>query len=142
MNLYRFGRRSLRQRDSCSEHLRRVLDRAIAISPDDFTVVCGHRGQEAQAEAYATGTSTKDWPNSRHNSYPAEAFDVAPWRIQASGRGYIPWKDTGAFYKLAGVIEAAAILEGVNLRHGGDWDDDGLTRDQNFHDLGHFEEIL
>ena len=141
-NPFQFGQRSTEQLVTCSLANRRILRRAIEITTHDFTIVWGHRGEAAQNEAYRTGASQKMFPDSVHNTAPSEAFDVAPWRIHpVTAKGYIPWKDEGAFYKLAGVIEAAASLEGETLRHGGDWDRDGLTEDQNFHDLGHFERV-
>ena len=139
---YDFGSRSIKNLTTCSPDLQRILWRAIKITPNDFTVLCGLRDEEAQNEAYATGRSTKQWPHSVHNTEPSEAVDVAPWRISpVTGRGYIPWKDQGCFYELAGVMKVAAILEGEEFRYGGDWDRDGLTQDQNFFDLGHFERM-
>ncbi len=97
----------------------------------DFTVICGHRSQEAQEEAFATGMSTVHWPGSKHNHDPSAAVDVAPWPID--------WDDHNAFSFLAGMLSRAAIARDFRLRWGGDWDSDGGTRDQRFMDLGHLE---
>jgi len=40
---------------------------------------------------------------------------------------------------LAGVMLNAAQEMGIRVRWGGDWDGDGSTKDQTFHDLGHYE---
>lgn len=118
---------------TCTDNLQRVLDRAMSYQIMDFTIVCGHRNEAAQNEAYSVGNSTKQWPNSKHNSFPSIAVDVAPWPID--------WKDNLAFARLSGIIEAAASEEGVALRWGGDWDRDGESNDQSFMDIGHLEEV-
>jgi peptidoglycan L-alanyl-D-glutamate endopeptidase CwlK len=141
--VFTFGPRSREKLLTCSLNLQRVAERAIAITPWDFCVVCGHRGEEEQEEAFRQGTSKKHWPDSRHNSTPSGALDFAPWVKSAEHpRGFIPWNDTGLFYKLAAVFQVAAKLEGVEVRSGSDWDRDGLTADQGFHDIGHIEEAL
>jgi hypothetical protein len=120
-----------------------MLDMAIEIAPHDFMIVCGHRGREAQDAAFLAGTSEKRWPNSRHNTQPSPAVDVAPWLIDSeTGKGRIPWRDEGAFYELSGLIKTAAKMVHVRVRGGSDWDGDGLTEDQGFHDIGHFEELM
>jgi peptidoglycan L-alanyl-D-glutamate endopeptidase CwlK len=138
---YYFGATSRALRDTCTENLQRVANKAIEITPYDFCIICGHRRKDDQNDAFAAGRSTKRWPNSRHNKEPSEAFDFAPWIVDPdTGKGYIPWDDEGAFYKVGAVIETAAKMLGVTIRHGGDWDRDGLTEDQTFMDLGHIEE--
>lgn len=140
--IFTFGARSLTRLQTCHEDLQLVAHRALAMSTIDFAIIWGLRGREAQNEAFATGASKKQWPESMHNGKPEEdyrvshAFDFAPWI-----GGTIPWDDAGAFYAVAAVILAAGKCERVPLRYGGDWDRDGLTRDQSFFDLGHIERI-
>lgn len=133
---YIFGARSTERLATCSKALQRVARRALEISPWDFCIVWGHRGEERQDEAFFSGASKRRWPDSEHNKLPSEALDFAPWV-----NGDIPWEDTGLFYKVAAVFQVAAKMEGIVVRSGSDWDRDGLTRDQNFHDLGHVEEL-
>ncbi len=139
MAKYHFGTKSNRLLADCHPGLKRVMHRAISMTPFDFTIVCVLRTAEAQNEAFANGFSKKTWPNSMHNGVAPHfgeslAVDFAPW-INST----IPWKDTGSFYQLVGVIKAAAVVEEVEIRCGADWDNDGLTRDQTFMDLGHVE---
>lgn len=137
MSEYRFGSRSQGRLDTCHPDIRGILKTAIERAPFDFTVVCGARDKAAQDEAFATGMSKKRWPESKHNVVSdglSLAVDVAPWI-----KGTIPWNDEGSFYVLAGCILSAAKCRGVKMRYGGDWDRDGLTEDQSFMDLGHFE---
>ena len=124
-----FGSRSTQRLETLDPELQAVLMDAIAIY--DFTVICGLRDEAAQNEAYATGASKKQYPNSIHNVAPSRAVDVAPWPID--------WNDSLAFARLAGIIEACAHQRGVSLRFGLDWDRDGQSNDQSFMDLGHIE---
>ena len=134
MSRWVFGRRSQQKLSTVHGDLFKVVEIALAGCPFDFTVICGHRDEEAQNEAHATGASKVVWPNSKHNPNPSRAVDLAPWI-----NGSIPWHDEGSFYVLAGVVFASAAELGVQLRFGGDWNRNGLTEDQSFHDLGHFE---
>lgn len=126
-----FGPASRAQLQTCDARLVRVLERALAISPVDFRVLVGHRGEHDQHMAFLNGTSKLDWPHGKHNAWPSLAADVAPVPIQ--------WADKEAFIYLAGAIMAAAKLEDVPLRYGGDWNMDGRMLAERFRDLGHVE---
>lgn len=119
-----FGPRSRKNRDECHEGLQRVLNEAI--KHYDFSVICGHRGQGEQDEAYNRGNSTVKWPNSKHNRSPSWAFDVVPYP------GGFDNPDE-AFYELATHILGAASRLYVPVRWGGHW--------KTFKDLAHFELI-
>ena len=134
--LHRYGARSIAKLSTCHVDLERVMEHALDLCPFDIIIVCGIRTKEAQEEAFSKGLSKKHWPNSKHNSLDGKsrAVDIAPWI-----NGTINWKDEGSFYMLAGVVHAAAAVQGVQIRFGGDWNRDGLTEDQTFMDIGHFE---
>ena len=118
-----FSKASLAQLGTADERLQRVMRRAI--QHFDFTVLEGHRGEQAQNEAHAKGLSKLRWPQGAHNKSPSRAVDVAPYPID--------WRDTTAaherFAYLAGVVKVCAAEEGVKVRWGGDWDRDNDTRD-------------
>src|SRR3970040_2143654 len=128
-----FGVRSENQLTTCVEELQVVLREVILLI--DFSVLEGHRGQEAQDRAYARGFSKVRWPNGKHNSNPSRGVDLAPWPID--------WSNTEVarqrFILLAGFVLATATRLGIKLRWGGDWDGDLDTRDEKFRYLGHFE---
>ena len=137
-----FAKASRAHRATCDPRLQRVLDRVIAIF--DISVIWGHRGKEDQERAFATGHSTKRWPNSKHNRMPSPAMDVVPWPVD--------WEDRERFTLMAGFILAtadqvareeakAAGLPGPawTLRWGGDWDRDTQVADNKWDDLAHFE---
>lgn len=125
----KFSRRSQANLDSCDPRIRLICE--TAIRHIDFSVVCGHRDQEAQDKAKASGNSKAAWGESKHNSLPSKAVDLAPYPLV--------WRDERQFARLAGRIEQIADQLGIAIRWGGDWDQDGKTIDETFLDLGHFE---
>jgi hypothetical protein len=125
----KFSLRSLKRLATCDPRLQMVAKAAIAHI--DFTVLCGHRGEEEQNDAFERGTSKLRFPNSKHNAFPALAMDLAPYPID--------WNDLDRFKALAMVVMDEAKHLGVKLRWGADWDRDGDWRDEKFRDWPHFE---
>ena len=124
-----FSKISEQRLATCDQRLQAILREAI--QHVDFSVLCGHRGRDEQEEAYRTGKSKARWPNSKHNTLPSVAVDVAPYPVD--------WKDTARFARLAGYLERIAQEQGVRIRWGGDWDMDGRTNDERFIDMPHIE---
>ncbi len=75
---------------------------------EDITVLCGHRGEEAQNKAFADGASKKRWPDSEHNTMPSNAVDVAPYPVK--------WKDLTSFEALRTYGLKVAQRLGIRLR--------------------------
>jgi len=99
----------------------------------DCTVICSHRSEEDQETAFRLGMSKVHYPNSKHNQNPSRAVDVAPWPLD--------WKELNRFYYFGGFVKSVARRLDLRVRWGGDWDGDFHIKDQNFHDLPHFELI-
>lgn len=114
---------------TCDPRLQAILKEAIRHV--DFTIMCGFRGPDEQEDAYRTGRSKVRWPNSKHNRRPSVAVDLAPFPVD--------WTDTARFARLAGYIERIAHEQGVKLRWGGDFDQDGRTVGEKFIDMPHLE---
>jgi peptidoglycan L-alanyl-D-glutamate endopeptidase CwlK len=72
---------------------------------DDITVLCGWRGEASQNEAFRAGNSKLQWPNSKHNSVPSNAVDIAPYPVD--------WDNKVAFSRLR--IYAKGIARGMGL---------------------------
>lgn len=137
------GARSLERLGTCHPDLQRVVHKAAALSPFDFTVLCGLRTNEEQAELYAQGRTNPGrivtytdgvMKRSRHQPNAAgqsEAVDLAPFPIN--------WDNTKQFILLASVMLVAAEREGVGLIWGGDWDRDFDLDEHRFSDLPHYE---
>lgn len=124
-----FGKRSRANLEDVNTRLAEVCNDAIKTF--DFSVLCGHRNKEDQNKAYEDGKSTLKYPESNHNKKPSDAVDLAPWPID--------WNDKKRFYALATQMFKSANRVGIKLRGGLDWNRNGDTKDQSFHDLPHFE---
>lgn len=131
----KLGAQSEARLSTCHADLQRLVRAVVDRLPPghDLTVVEGHRGEAAQAAAYAAGRSTKAWPDSLHNQLPSRAVDLAPYPVD--------WADFERFVWLAGFVRAVAVDLGLGdrVRWGGDWDDDSRTTDERLRDRPHFE---
>lgn len=107
-----FGKSSREKRNTCDSDLQAVLNEAI--KHIDFSVVWGHRDMAEQNRAFKEGNSRNRWPTSKHNDYPARAFDIVPYP-----QGYDATYEQ--FFELATYILAAASSLGVSLEWGGHW---------------------
>ncbi len=125
----KFGSRSRSKLETCHEDLQKVFNEVI--KHFDCSILEGTRPKEVQDEYYRTGKSKVKYPNSKHNSNPSRAVDVAPYPID--------WNDKERFYFFAGYVKGVASQMGIELRWGGDWDSDNELHDQTFMDLPHFE---
>jgi peptidoglycan L-alanyl-D-glutamate endopeptidase CwlK len=124
MGPYRWSQRSRDRLASCHPLLIALFDRVLARDdlPHDLTVICGHRTQAAQDRAWAENKSQKRWPNSKHNSLPSMAVDVAPYRY-----GQVSWERPD-YHDIAPIVqdewarmEREGLAEGYRLTWGGDW---------------------
>lgn len=97
-------------------------------------VVCGHRTQADQDEAVRLKRSKTPWPRSKHNSNPSRAVDLAPLK-----NGAIDWNDKALFRVLAERMFFHAKARGVDIRWGGNFDQDGIIGNDRFIDMPHFE---
>lgn len=132
----KLSKTSLDRLSTCHEDL--IIFCNELIKYYDFTVVCGHRGQEEQDKAYADGYSKVKFPNSKHNSYPSMAVDLAPWE------GKLDWgRDQMIFF--AGFAQGVAkrLYDEGLIKHdivsGIDWDNDRDINDTRFFDAPHFQ---
>jgi len=128
-----FGRKSSENLNQCHPDLRRLFQEVVVKM--DCSITCGIRRREDQEKAFDAGKSSKRWPDSKHNveieSELSMAVDAPPYPIN--------WNDLPRFYMFVGYVKRVADELGVRIRCGADWDMDGYTEDQRFHDLPHFE---
>ncbi len=129
-----FSKKSAKKLSTCDPRIQRVLNEVIKYW--DCTILEGTRDKGTQDEYFRTGRSKVKYPNSKHNSVPSKAIEVAPYH---SGAPHIRWNDPRDFYHFAGFVIGIATAMGIKLRHGGDWDRDRDINDQTFMDLPHFE---
>jgi len=130
-----FGAVSRGRLDTCHPDLQKIMEEVI--TRYDIAIICGHRGEQAQREAYDNNKSQVNWPRSKHNEYPSKAVDIAPYPLD--------WGDHAAFALLAGWVMCIAdqmLIDGRvshTLRWGGDWNSNRKTKDHGFLDFPHFE---
>jgi hypothetical protein len=124
-----FGKSSLEKLAELDPRLQEVLNEAIKIV--DFTIICGTRSKEDQEKAFNEGKSKLHYPESKHNSSPSMAVDVAPYPID--------WSNAKGFCYLAGIIMGIAAAKGIKLRWGGDFNRDYIVGNDKFQDLPHLE---
>jgi len=105
---YKLGTRSLQNLSGVHPDLVAVVNRAVEITKQDFTVIEGMRDIKRQRQLVKSGASTT--MNSRHLT--GHAVDIAPWPISWE------WED---FYPIEEAMKLAADELGIDLEWGGDW---------------------
>lgn len=136
---FKLGLASRKKLEGLNPDLVAVVTRAIEVTTQDFTVLCGVRTLEEQKELYAQGrTKPGDivtWTlKSRH--LPAadglgRAVDLCPYPID--------WNTLSKFDAIASAVMQASKELGVPVRWGADWDQDGKPRERGETDSPHFE---
>lgn len=110
-------------------------------------VITGFRSEKEQNEAYAQKKSKLKWPESKHNSQPSDAVDIAPLEY-VSKKGVlrpvetIDWNDIRRMSYMAGRFIEIGRRYNIAIRWGGDWDMDTELKDNSFNDLVHFERVI
>ena len=150
---------SIASRDNlktCDPKLQELFNEVI--KHYDNKIIEGHRPKEKQDRLFLEGRTKVKWPESKHNSTPAKACDSVPYPIKWP-TGALKWflselknkdphrfvlieKDVQALFRLyhyGGFVRGVAAALGIDIRWGGDWDNDFDLFDQNFMDLDHFE---
>jgi len=125
----KFGKRSRNALETCDERLVKVFNEVIKTV--DCSVLEGHRDQIKQNKFYEEGKSKVKYPAGRHNKYPSMACDVVPYPID--------WNDRERFHLFAGFVLGVANQMGIELRWGGDWNQNFEVDDNKFDDFPHFE---
>ena len=133
--VWKWGKGSLVHRARLHPVLQAVFDEVLNLTPFDVSITDSFRGEKLQTEAFASGASQVEWPNSMHNQNPSIAGHLDPVPID--------YDRTLRYYVLAGVVMAAARRLGMEdrVRWGGKWDRDwrgGLEMNP-FKDLSHYE---
>ena len=124
-----FSETSKKHLKTCHPDLQRLFEEVIRHY--DCSILCGFRDKKEQNKAYEEGNSTKQWPDSRHNTEPSDAVDAVPYPIE--------WDNWKRFYHFSGFVKGVAAKMGIRIRWGGDWDMDTDFDDQTFNDFPHFE---
>jgi peptidoglycan L-alanyl-D-glutamate endopeptidase CwlK len=125
-------RTSKRRLKECHEDIQQIIEYVEKEYFPGLKVITGQRTKDEQERLFQMGRSKVRYPNSKHNSNPSRAIDVA----------FVPidWENRDQWHYLGATIVAVAKEKfGVELRWGGDWDQDHEVADNVFDDLLHFE---
>ena len=125
----RYSKRSKERLATCDEKLQGVFNEVI--KHVDCSILEGHRSKERQNKLYDEGRTKVRYPDGRHNFNPSRAVDVTPYPVD--------WEDRERQTLFAGFVLGTARSMGINLRWGGDWDQDFQVMDNRFDDFPHFE---
>ena len=124
-----FGKSSKKRLNTCDNKLQKVFNEVI--KHVDCSVLEGHREKDRQNKLFEEGKTKVKYPDGRHNRQPSSAVDVTPYPVD--------WKDRERQPLFAGFVIGVASQMGINLRWGGDWDQDFQVVDNRFDDFPHFE---
>ena len=125
----KFGKRSLDKLSTCHKDLQKVFNEVIKYV--DCSILEGHRNGERQDKLFKEGKTKVKYPKGRHNNIPSNAVDVTPYPVN--------WEDRERQTLFAGFVIGIARSMDINLRWGGDWDQDFEVQDNKFDDFPHFE---
>lgn len=110
--MFVLGSRSRKNLEGVHPDLVRVVERAIQITKQDFTVIEGLRTRERQAQLLKQGATRT--MNSRHLT--GHAVDIVPWV-----NGTISW-DWKFYSEIREAMMQAAGELGVEIEWGGNWE--------------------
>lgn len=143
---FKFSVTSLRRKSEAHPDLQRVLEEAIKISKQDFSVGEAARTKTRQAKLVATGKSQT--LRSRHLVNPANNKAYA-CDLYAIVNGEVNW-DNQYYYEIASAIQKACKKLNTHIVWGGNWNVDIMESNLTpieihklykgkLHDLVHFE---
>lgn len=126
---FSFGDSSRKHLSEVHPHLVRLAERALELSPIDFSIIDGLRTMAEQREYVRTGASKT--LNSRHLT--GHAVDFAPWI-----NGRIRWEPE-PFKPIVRAFILASDELSIPMRSGWDWDRDRDFGEPGEYDMGHVE---
>lgn len=114
---FHLGAKSMERLKGVHDKLADVVELAIELSGQDFTVFEGVRSVERQKILVASGASkTMNSKHIRQADGFGHAVDLVPW---IDGQARWEW---GPIYLIAAAVREAAISKAVPIRWGGVWD--------------------
>lgn len=118
-----FSPKSEARLNTCHPDLQAVCRELI--KQYDFAVLCGHRSKEEQDKAFKEGNSKVRYPQSKHNTKPSLAVDLAPYN---ETEPHIDWGNLYRFREMLHRFDALARLMRERgeieseFEYGADWE--------------------
>ncbi len=129
--MLKFSSKSRNNLATCHEDLQKIFNEVI--KNYDCSILQGWRSNQEQEELFRENKTKLRSGQSKHNKRPSLAVDVAPYPID--------WENKDRFYHFAGYVKGIADNMGIEIKWGGDWNNNNSFDDQTFDDLPHFELI-
>ena len=118
--MFRFGRKSKKCLNELDERLADIARLMMKKQVMDFAIICGYRNEAEQNAAFAVGTSKVKYPDSKHNTNPAQAYDRVPFPIPLNAAG--EWDDKSPLWdKLAALERQCAKELNIKISQGCAW---------------------
>lgn len=138
-----FGAKSKKNLDTLHGDLAFLLTSFLRVSPCDFGILYGWRGEKIQNELYKQGRSNAKFGKSKHNHIEmgkpcSLAADIYPY-IDGSYVVGKTQKEVCTIVSMMGALKEHARALGIKIRVGDDWDADGDLSDTNLFDAFHVE---
>jgi peptidoglycan L-alanyl-D-glutamate endopeptidase CwlK len=152
--MFQLSARSRERLKGVHPDLVRVVELAIGLSMQDFSVLEGVRSRPRQAALYGQGRTRAELQERGVNPDLAQpTLPKVTWTLRSNhfagpdglGRAVdlvpypVDWNDTTKFDQIAHAMLGAAERLGIDLRWGADWDMDGRPRERGESDSPHFE---
>lgn len=140
VKMFTFSENSLKNLAGVHPDLVRVVKRAMSMQIMDFSVNEGVRTVTRQTELFKAGRAKT--LNSKHLVQATgfgHAVDLYPHPVDMGRVSKGDAREIARFGVLSGIMRTCALLEGVQLVNGMDWDGDGETLDHTFFDAPHYE---
>ena len=110
--MFKYSDRSLNNLSQCHPKLRTLMEAVIL--GYDVTIICGHRNEKDQTDAYNAGNSKAKWGQSLHNTLPSRAVDMIP-------SPFLGWDDAEGFARMMGYVQGVADSMNLELKFGRDF---------------------
>ena len=121
MTKFAFGKNSLKSLSELDPRLKALAVLMMSKQVMDFAVICGHRNETEQNAAFAAGRSKVKFPNSKHNTNPARAYDRVPYPIPLNAAG--EWDNKSPLWdELAALEQQCAKELGIEIVNSIPWD--------------------
>jgi len=128
-----WGTRSLRVYQTLDPRLQNLCNE-ILVEYSNISLLYGYRGRVLQNRLFQEKKSKLRFPDSKHNTRPSLAVDIAPWPYPINDNILF-----GALGFLGGIATVLARRDGLPLVWGGDWNVNGSMVDNTFNDYFHIE---
>ena len=110
--MYKWSKKSSDLLATCDKRLQDLANAMLERSKFDLTIIEGYRTKDEQERAFQEGKSKAHYGQSKHNTFPSKAIDIAPYPISWDKNDIRWWKMIALAYEVAR-IKNIKIRSGV-----------------------------